>query len=221
MRLPSTTSSYEAYTRYGRYVARRLRRAGLEALAKDAEKVTLAVRTSGRAWEDADDPIQDALADRDSADDALDLTAQTLRNSLAGQGVGSDRRAPYTQVFPQGVTYYLAAPLDEEETRYGELRLRVEQHLTDQPEVRSAALAGITTGIQDFTAATAALREAHAREAIAGTEARTAIQSFIRQMEKIYGALLVEVGKASAERFFPKQRTGRPDTDSTPVPPPV
>jgi hypothetical protein len=126
MRLPPPSSSYTTFVRYGLYVVRRLRQRGLSDLAASVEREVLAARETGRAWEDADDAIQMALADRDGADDDLDLTAQTLRNTLAGRGVGADREAPYTQVFPQGVAWYLAAPLDENVRRYDELRARVD-----------------------------------------------------------------------------------------------
>jgi hypothetical protein len=64
-----------AFVRYGLYVMRRLRRAGLAALAQKAEKTTLDVKTAGRLWEDADEPILYATADRDAAADALALAA--------------------------------------------------------------------------------------------------------------------------------------------------
>jgi hypothetical protein len=54
----------------------------LTALATSALKVTQTLRELGRAVEDADDTIQDALADRDGADDDLDSEAQA---ALAAQ----------------------------------------------------------------------------------------------------------------------------------------
>ncbi len=71
MQLPGSTSHFSVCIRYGRYVARRLKRARLTSLANDATKATAAVLAAGRAAEDADGPVQDAMADRDAADDDL------------------------------------------------------------------------------------------------------------------------------------------------------
>lgn len=219
MRLPAPSSEYRAFVRYGRYVSRRLRRAGFEVLAKDAEKTTQQVKITGRAWEDADEPIQDAMADRDAADDDLDLSAQRLRMALAGRTLGAERQEPYTLIFPQGIGYYTAAPLDEEEARYGELRLRVQQHLPADDDAGVNAIKAIDSGLATFKSSVEALRDAQAKEALARTSARSAIAAFERQMEKTYGVLLVEVGKTQAERFFPKIRSGRSSQDEGETPP--
>jgi hypothetical protein len=209
MRLPAENSEFMAFVRYGIYVARRLRRAGLTSLAQDAEKVTVEVKTAGRLWEDADEPIQAALADRDAADDGLDLAAQTLRAAVASRSLGADKRAPYTQIFHQGIGFYIAAPLDQEEARYGELRLRVQEHLPEGDPARQEALVAIDKGLTTFRQAVDELHAAEAKEALAGTRTRSAIAAFSRQMEKTFGALVVEVGKTEADRFFPKVRGTR------------
>lgn len=209
MRLPADSSEFMAFVRYGRYVTRRLRRAGLTSLSQDAEKVTQEVKTAGRLWEDADEPIQDAMADRDAADDDLDIAAQKLRATVASRALGADKRAPYTQIFHQGISFYTAAPLDQEEARYGELRLRVQEHLPESDGARQEAVTAIDAGLKTFRQAVDELHAAEAREAMAGTRARSTIAAFSRQMEKTFGALVVEVGKAEAERFFPKVRGGK------------
>jgi hypothetical protein len=170
------------------------------------DKATQDVKTTGRAWEDSDEPIQDAMADRDAADDVLDLTAQQLRTTLAGRALGADKTEPYTRIFPRGVGYYTAAPLDDEENRYGELKLRCQEHLGPEDPGGKATCASIDAGLKDFRAASDELRQAQNQESLAGTRARSAIQAFVRQLEKTYGALLVEIGKAQAERFFPKTK---------------
>ncbi len=117
MQLPAITSSPQTRVRYGRYVARRLRRAKLMTLADDATSTTNDLRAAARAWDDTDDATQEAIADRDAADDDLDVTAQEVRTSLAGRGINAAKEAPYTLIFPNGVSYYTAAPLDEEPLR--------------------------------------------------------------------------------------------------------
>lgn len=222
MRLPAPSAAYTTFVRYGFYVVRRLRRAGFADLATSAEKVTLAVRVAGRAWEDADDPIEAALADRDAADDELDDAAQTARNALAGRSTAAAREEPYVLIFPDGIGYYTAAPLDENARRYGELVERLKAHLPAGDEVRKAAAPVIGKGIKAFDEAGKALDAAESAERLAGTRARSALRAFERQMEKTYGALLIEVGKTAAERFFPRARAAKgAATPAEPVTDPV
>jgi hypothetical protein len=206
MRLPYTNATYSARVRYGSYVARRLRRAKLSTMATDVEKVTANVLLAGRAVEDADKPIQDAMADRDAADDDLDEAAQEARAKLAGRSADAARSAPYTLIFTNGIGYYIAAPLDEEVQRYGELKQRLAAHLPAGDKVRVKAVAAIDAGLGAFTAATAALGEARTAQALASTALASATEAWEKQMEKVYGALVSEVGKVRAERFFPQPK---------------
>jgi hypothetical protein len=207
VQLPGETSSFVVRSRYGRYVARRLRRAGHEGLAKDADKATRAVKAAGRAWEDSDEPVQDALADRDSADDDLDSVAQEARNALGGRGVGADKKEPYTLLFGEGIGYYIAAPLDEEERRYEELSARATEHLPANDPIRKAIAKGVKEGLTAFRKAQKDLENARTASALAATELARATERWQRQMEKTYGALIAEVGKPAAERFFPRTTT--------------
>ena len=204
MQLPAATSSYQTRVRFGRYLARRLRRDKLGQLADDVSTVTNNLRHAGRAWEDADDAIQDALADRDAADDDLDLLAQETRMSLAGRGLSAAKEAPYTDIFPLGIGYYIAAPLDEEVKRYDELRKRLAEHLPAGDEVRKKAIKGIEPGLKAFESATKQLDAARTAESLAATQLAKATDAWTKQMEKAYGALVVEVGRSAAERFFPR-----------------
>lgn len=214
MRLPPANASYHQRTRFGRYVARRLRRAKLHQLAEDALTVTSALREMGRAWDDADDAIQDALADRDAADDDLDITAQNARHALAGRAVDAVKQAPYTDVFPSGIGYYMSAPLDQEVKRYSELKQRLTEHLPAADEVRKKAVKAVEAGIAGFEKAVKDLDAARTAEALAATRLAKATDAWVKQMEKTYGALVAEVGRAAAARFFP--RTTRKPTSSAP-----
>lgn len=204
MQLPGETSGYMSRVRYGRYVSRRLRQAKLDALATAVEQVTKDLKAAGRAWEDADEPVQDALADRDAADDLLDTTAQEARNQLAGRSVSSAKEEPYTLLFGEGIAYYIAAPLDEEARRYKELVQRAETHLKADDPVRAAIASGIPAGLEAFTFGAKALESAKTASSLAGTEHARATERWTRQLEKTYGALLAELGKPAAERFFPR-----------------
>ncbi len=149
----------------------------------------------GRALEDADKPIQDAIADRDACDDNLDEGAQTFRANLAGRSADAATTTPYTRIFPEGISYYTAAPLDEDVARYGELKQRVEEHLPAADEARVKLVGVIDTGVHDFSAAAGALVKARTAESLASTRV-SAARALARQMEKAYGALVSEVGKA-------------------------
>src|SRR5262249_25651375 len=148
--LPSSSASYRQRARYGRYVARRLRRGKFPQLAADAAAATNAVREAGRVWDDADDAIQDALADRDSADDDLDDIAKEARANLVGRSADAVRSPPYARISRDGVGYYTAAPVAEEVKRYTELKARMTEHLPADDDVRKTAPQGIDAGIKDF-----------------------------------------------------------------------
>ncbi len=223
MRLPPASASHRQAVRFGRYVARRLRQEKLSQLADDATAATNLVRDAGRAWEDADDAIQDALADRDGADDHLDSAAQLARVSLAGRSADAVKKAPYTLVFHAGIGYYTAAPLDREVQRYGELDQRLAEHLPAGDEVRLHASKAIAAGLADFSAATTALQAARTAEALAATKLAAATDAWSNLIEKTYGALFAERGRAEADRFFPKVRgkaSAGPADDAAPAPQP-
>jgi hypothetical protein len=206
MQLPPSTAHYSARVCYGRYVARRLKRARSNSLAGDAAKVTSAVLLAGRAAEDADGPVQDAIADRDAADDDLDTAAQNARAHLAGRSADAVTKPPYTLIFPEGVGFYVAAPLDEERARYTLLQQRLAEHLPANDEVATATTAAIAAGLDGFETATRELTTARNAQAIADGKLEAAEDAWEMQMEKTYGALVSELGRAAAERFFPKAK---------------
>lgn len=204
MQLPASTSSPQLRVRYGRYLARRLRRAKLTQLAADVTTVTNAVRQNARDWEDTDDGTQEALADRDGADDDLDITAKDARASLAGRSIQAATEPPYTLIFPLGIDYYTAAPLDEEVKRYGELSARLTEHLPVGDPVRVKAVPDIAAGITDFELGTKAVDAARTAESLASTRLAKATDAWEKQVEKTYGALVSQVGRARADSFFPR-----------------
>ena len=162
----------------------------------------------GRAYEDADGPVQDAMADRDGADDALDLTAQNARAALAGRSGDAAKKAPYTLIFPEGIGYFTAAPLDQEVKRYGELKKRLDENLPANDGVRVGTAADIEQNLDAFKNAAEALDQARTDEALAKTRLDAAQEGWARLMMKVYGALLGERGRAAADPFFPKQKNG-------------
>jgi hypothetical protein len=209
MRLPAKNSHYSHRVHYGRYVARRLRRAKRLTQAADVETSTALINQRGREWEDAEGPIQDAIADRDAADDDLDIIAQEARHNLAGRSVDAAQKAPYTHIFPDGIGYYTAAPLDQETKRYGELRQRILEHLPDTDPVRIQSIPAIEAAITAFQSAAESLAAARTDHALAGTRLEAAEEAWDKLMDKIYGALVSELGRKTAESFFPKTKSAK------------
>lgn len=207
MRLPAKSATYEERARYGRYVARRLRRAKLTQMTQDVTKASLDLRAAGRAWEDTEDAIQDAIADRDAIDDSLDDAAKDARAALAGRSADADQNPPYTLIFDKGAAYYTAAPLDEEEKRYSEFKGKLADHLPPGDEVLMKTVPLIQAGLDDFPVAVKELNAARTAQALAATKLAAATDSWTKLMEKTYGALVGLVGKVKAERFFPRVRT--------------
>lgn len=209
MEQPDEDAAFGHKVHYGRYVTRRLRRAQRAALAADVEAATNLVLQRGREWEDAAGPVQDARADRDAADDELDTLAQDARAKLAGRSADAPKKAPYILIFPEGIGYYTAAPLDEEKKRYDELQKRLTEHLPAQDEVREAAVPKIGDRLAAFDAAEKALAASLTAESLASTRLDAAEDALRRILIKVYGLLVSELGKPAAEKFFPKPSGAR------------
>ena len=214
MQLPHENAHYSQRVDFGTYVVRRLKRAQFTSLATDAALATAAVKAKGRAWEDRREPVQDALADRDAADDALEDKVKDLRANLAGRSASASKEIPYTSIFPQGIGYYTAAPVDEEIKRYTELGERANAHLPSGDAIKAPSLQANAQGIADYTGATTALTQAKIQESMAKTDLDQAEEAWNRLMEKIYGTLVAEIGKKAAERFFPRPKGKSKGRDS-------
>jgi hypothetical protein len=204
MKLPQERAGYPVVVKYTRYVARRLRASGRLLLAAELQGEGLALRAKGRAWEDTEDAVQDALADRDAADETLDGEAQTARSALAGRGITASKEEPYTLIFGEGIAYYTTATLDQEVPRYRELERRATAHLPEGDAVRMQLQTSIPAGLVAFSAGVEALDAAETTQSLARTELERADRNLRRQLEKVYGVLVAELGKAKADRFFPK-----------------
>ncbi len=69
--------------------------------------------------------MQKAIANRNVADDNLDDIAQNARLQLASRSIEAAKDRSYIDIFPDGIGYYTAASLAQEETRYNELKTRL------------------------------------------------------------------------------------------------
>jgi hypothetical protein len=81
---------------------------------------------------------------------------------------------------------------------------------------RAKLVAVIDAGLPEFSAATAALSRARTAESLASSRLNAATEAWTRQMEKTYGALVQEVGKAKTEQFFPRARGKKADAGEAP-----
>ncbi len=213
MQLPRQNRNYKAHVRFGRYVASRLKTAKFSALAADVNAVTDDVKQRGRAWEDAGEQETDRIGERDAIDDGLDTAAKRLRMNLASRSLGAEKEPPYTAVFPDGVAYYTAAPVKESATRYRELVTRAEKSLPAADAALTELQGAVPAQIDAYTAAVVAVEEARTSEGIARTDLNAALDAWTVQLERVYGALIVEVGKRAAERFFPSRSKGSDSND--------
>lgn len=209
MQMPAESSQSIVLVRWGRYLSRRLRTAKLASLAVECDAITNRLRDDARASEDAQGPVQEALADRDAAADVLTDVAQEGRHALAARSVDAVRKAPYTQVFPEGVAYYTDAPMEDKVARFGELRARIEAHLPDGDELRAQVGPRIQGALKAYKAADAALATARTHESIIATRVDATTAEWRQGMERVYGALIQQFGKAPAERFFPRARASK------------
>lgn len=211
MRLPNERQAWSGYARYGRYVLRQLRTAKKASAEQDLRAMHEALKEAGRAWEEAEEAVQEALADRNAADFDLDVFAREARLRLAGRSLRAAKEAPFRVIFAEGLDHWTASPLDRVVERFVELGRRLELNLPEGDEVRARAGA-------ELEGLVGAYREAHEATRGAQAEARRARLSFEERrsawrgfMERLYGSLVAELGKAEARRFFPPSVSARGD----------
>jgi hypothetical protein len=215
MQLPKHNRSFQTQVDYGRYVAARLKQAKKDDLATSVEQASQLVKDKGRAWQDATEIVSGATAHRDAADDALDAVAREFRLKLASRSVGADKQEPYTSIFTKGIVYYTAAPLAENPARYKELLTRAAAALSPEDAALATLRTELPNLIASFQQAVSELDAARAASSVARTALESAVDTWLLQMEKTYGALAHELTRKGADRFFPRSASVAAD-DSTP-----
>ena len=206
MRLPAQTAHYSRRVRHGQYVTARLLQAELKDLANDTQTTTDRVKAAGRKVEDADTPVLTAMANRDAADSDMDAATQAFRLKLSSRSLNAAKEAPYTQIFPKGVGFYIAAPVSSTEKRYQELITRVEASLPETDELRGALITAVTAGLERYKTAISDLASARTALAMARTESDAQDDEWDTLMEKTFGVLIERFGKKRANGFFPRTR---------------
>ena len=210
MRLPPVTASAAQWIATGRYVGQRARRAGFDDLALPIEAAAEEVKVTRRIWEDLDEGAATRIADRDAADDVLDLVAQRAKSQLAARAADATTISPFVDVFPSGIGYYIDAGLADEVIRYRELADRLSRFLGQEDPVRLAAVPQVEAGVAAFEASLDELDAARRSAALARNDYDAAVEALAILLERSHGALLQRVGKRRTEGFFPKTRRGVP-----------
>lgn len=207
MQLPHRTAAYSHRVVFSTYVERRLRREGATtpafmSLADKVQKSRNELLSQGRAWEDAALPIQEGLADRDAADDALDSFAQQVRFDLAGRALNATQTTPYTQIFPDSLKYYTSATLDEQVARYTELKTRLTTYLPAGDAVLTMVPI-LDALLSAWTSACASLDQSRTQESMARDQLDAKTSGWETLMQQVYGELVAALGKKGAEAYFP------------------
>lgn len=205
MRLPAESATNAARSSFSRYLARRLRRAKLldeEALVKQS---AVALHAAAVAEEEAEGLVQDALADRDADDDTLDDVAKRHRQTIEGRATNANKERPYSDIYPDGIAFYTAAPLTEQASRYTLLVRRYDEHLPDGDPVRAEG-GLITAALTRWSASSAGLNQAQLDVAIARGRTARAVEDWEATLNRLYFRLAERLGKTQAERFFPRAR---------------
>ena len=189
--------------RHGLYVERSLRTAGFQEWATLVLTATLLVRERARAWEDADAEAYGASSDRDRADQHLDETASNTRAHLAGRSKNANKEAPYTQIFPDGVTWYTNASQNEQVSRYGLLSQRLTTFLPENDPERANAEV-VDEGIKQYKAGLDVMDKANQKAALESQRLIEAEEGFDATCEKVFGLLAAHLESRSAARaYFP------------------
>jgi hypothetical protein len=206
MQIPRENAGTEVRISMGHYTARRLVRATQLDLAADVLAATDALLQAGRTAEDLQYPLQEAIADRDAIDEAIDETAKLIELNLGARTADKRKDTVYQSVFAKGLAHYVDADLDEQSVRYRDLIARLERYLPADDPLRAERLPALARGITDWEAAVDAITAAKSALALARTDRDQQAQTWARVLESTYGTLISRVGRREAEQFFPKHR---------------
>ena len=191
----------------GDYVASKLKRKKVLDLLAAVVAATDLIEEKSRLYDKARRKAFAAQADRDGIDDDLDDITKEHRASLGGRSANASQEAPYNLIYHQGVDYYIAAPLDQQVTRYQELAERVRQHLPVEDPLREPFAARIEALLVEYEAAVKVLAKERRRLALAATDLDVAKKDFDTLLDRTHGTLKSRFGGRKADRFFPRYRS--------------
>jgi ElaB/YqjD/DUF883 family membrane-anchored ribosome-binding protein len=204
MYLPSPTNHFRHCVHMGHEVSARLRQHDKHELANDVQTITEMLQDAGRNMEDSKIPIKEAIGKRESAEAAIDVAVRDFRLKLSARGLNATSKPPYTHIFHHGITYYISNSLKTIKPRCAELLARVESELAEDDALRVEITQAITTAQERFEMAVDDVNAARTTAAIARTHYLTTRKEWNTRMTRVYAALLADLGKHEANRFFPK-----------------
>lgn len=208
----------EARCVYGFRVSRFLAiRKAVDLKAHVDRATDLCVSTS-RAVEDLERPVQEAIADRIVADANLDDTARVVARRLAARGARAEKEKPYTDVLPKGLGEYTEAKQEDEVYLYGRMAARIEEHLAVDDPVRVELVPQLRAQIAAWKAADEAVDAAEGAQQAAREARNAAVVAWEQAIDHAYGQLVSRIGKAEAEKCFPKGTTKRKAPAAADVP---
>jgi hypothetical protein len=195
--------------RFASYVVSRLiveKETEHAAVVRDA---TAQIVDAGHALEAEEAVLQERVAARDACEDVMDDRCRSFRQKLAATSLDAVHQPPYRGVFPEGIAYYVAAPLDQQAKRCRELGARVTEHLPADDALRVELLPALDAFLAQWAVVAQQVEAQQTVVAQARTRLAMAEDAWARALEKVYGALLTEHGKKEAERFFPRSTRAR------------
>jgi hypothetical protein len=202
MQLPKEGSSVSVLRQFTAYTVRRLRTAKLTTEAQDCVAILRALRDAAGRVEDAEEPYVEALADRDAVDETADAAAEEASRVVAARQPDGKAKAPWNIIFKQGVTYYLAAPNQEQVKRYTELADKLDANLPAGDAVRASVVPRIRGAMEQWGGTEKALMAAVNTVVQRRVERDVAEAAWRQHMDRLYSALRRDLGKEAAERFF-------------------
>jgi hypothetical protein len=134
---------------------------------------------------------------------------QELKTKATGDLLPRDRAAPHLlhrRAFFRAAAGLVIPPPQRcsAHVRYPKSYPSGDKDLPAGDDVRKTTVKAIAAGLKAFTAVADAVDSARTAESLASTKIAKAIDAWEKQMEKTYGALVSELGRAAAERFFPR-----------------
>ncbi len=223
MRLPPPTAAYAQRVSYGCYTEAALLSEGFNGAAGSVRTQIDAVKTAGRAYEDHQEKLFGARAQRDLATWHINRTIQTFALGLRSRSLDAVKKAPYTLILPNGIDEYIIAPIPQVVQRVTLLKERVTLHLDPADPLRVALLNDIEGPLTRWMAAQAKLEDARRQRAHASQVLDTAEAAFDKVLTDIWADRVKAEDKGKAERFFAKvdrktsvriAEPGQPDTEA-------
>jgi hypothetical protein len=219
MRLPQESAGYAQRVSYGCYTEAALISEGFEVEAGAVRTQIDHVKTAGRAFEDHQEKLFGARARRDLAAWHINRVIQTLGLGLRSRGLDAMNKPPYTLILPDGIIYYIEAPIPQLVQRVTLLKERAALHLDPADPLRVALLNDIEAPLNRWLAAQSALEEARRQRTHASQVLDTAERTFDKVLTDIWADRVKAEDKARAERFFTKLDRKATSRTAEPGPP--